>query len=280
VLELKIRSHTCKPLVKTFPGGESLIRIPDDFLTGLAGNETSVTISLNFESNSDLIDLMMLVDAVRRAGRRKIEIDLFMPYLPYARQDRVCNLGESLSVKVVADLINSLGFRTVLCRDIHSDVGVVLINNLVHFDLKTVGKDLESVGLGPNSGVVLVSPDAGSNKKVFDFAKVHGYKDVVRADKVRDIPTGKLKEFVLYADQYKEHGNRDFLILDDICDGGGTFLGLADKIREVTSGRIFLYVTHGIFSLGAEVFEKEFDGIYTSNNMRGIEHKLLTTFRI
>jgi ribose-phosphate pyrophosphokinase len=275
VLELQIRSHRCNPRKAVFPGGESLIRIPDDFLTGLAGHETSVGITLKFEQNGDLIDLMMLVDAVRRAARYDVQIDLYMPYLPYARQDRVCNPGESLSVKVVADMINSLGFRTVACSDIHSEVGVALINNLRHFTLNSAINGLIQADLGPSSGVVLVSPDAGSNKKVFDFAKTHGYKDVVRADKKRDVETGKLTGFELYADAYKEHGNRNFLILDDICDGGGTFIGLAQKIREITCGDISLYVSHGIFSKGIEPLTEHIDFILTGNLMHaGLREEL------
>ena len=118
---------------------------------------------------------------------------------------------------------------------------------------------------------ILVSPDAGANKKVFEFAKLHGYKRVVRADKVRDVSTGE----ILSTQVFSEHvGNADFLMLDDICDGGRTFIELARELRKLTTGKIFLYVTHGIFSKGGDVFDGFIDQIYTSNLM-GEPHPLI-----
>lgn len=243
-----------------FPAGESCIRINDDqyFYEPIVGQ-----ITLRFESNHDLFDLALLVDAVQRYYPQKVELSLNMDYLPYARQDRVCNKGESLSIKVVADFINSLNFARVYCKDIHSAVGCVLINNLVHVDLVYAAQRLPYL-LKP-SETILVSPDAGAEKKVFDFAKQRGYNQVVRATKERDVATGKIKLTTLID---KTNADGDFLIVDDICDGGRTFIELAKVLKnEYPSKKVRLYVTHAILSAGIGVFEGLIDEIFTANLM-------------
>ena len=244
-----------------FPAGESLVRIedtgaiyPDEILNGM--------ISMKFKSNNDLIDLMLLVDAIKRHFKQGINLALDMAYLPYARQDRICSAGESLSVKVIADLINSLNFTHVYCKDIHSGVGAALLDNLVHIELNACAQNL---GISFNKQTtVLVSPDAGSNKKVFDFAKHFGFPEVVRADKVREALTGKIKETRVYSEHV---GNKDFFIIDDCIDGGFTFIELAKKLRELTTGKIYLYITHGIFSKGVDCLYPLIDKVYCSNIM-------------
>ncbi len=237
----------------TFPAGETCVRIPEGIVFG------TVDVWFNFEGNKDLFDLALVMDAARRyLSPHVTTYNLIMPYLPYARQDRVCNVGESLSVKVVADFINGLGFASVHCKDIHSSVGVALINNLVHETLETCA---DSLCLN-RSSTILVSPDAGANKKVLDYAKAYGFPEVVRADKTRDVLTGKITGTVVYSEHV---GNKDFLILDDICDGGRTFIELAKELRKLTDGKIMLYVTHGIFSAGTKVLAGIIDHVYTSN---------------
>ncbi len=119
--------------------------------------------------------------------------------------------------------------------------------------------------------VILVSPDAGANKKVLDFAKYWKFSEVVRADKVRNVLTGKIESTKVYSSHVS---SKDFLILDDICDGGRTFIELAKELRKLTDGKIYLYVTHGIFSAGMDVFDGLIDKIYVSNLM-GKNHPMI-----
>lgn len=254
-------------IVQKFPAGESLIRIVDDQPI-TERDSVKAMISFQFKSNDDLIDLLLLTDAVRRYYfPRVVELSLTMDYLPYARQDRVCNPGESLSVKVIANLINSQGYARVICKDLHSDVSAALINNLINVDMNTL-----AWSLGKLSHTILVSPDAGANKKVLNFAKKHGFADVVRADKTRNTATGE----ILGTKVFSEHvGDHNFLILDDMCDGGRTFIELAKELRKLTTGQIYLYVTHGLFTKGADIFNGVIDRIYTSNLM-GQPHPLIT----
>ncbi len=261
-MKLFVHNGEVKVAITGFPGGESLVRLvnPPEIFPG--GKAIVANITMDFKDNGDLIDLLLLTDAVRRhyGGRTSepVELSLTMHYLPYARQDRVCNPGESLSVKVVADLINSQGYSRVTCTDIHSDVGAALIDNLTHISLLTAARTVAEA----QRGAILVSPDAGANKKVLAFAKEYGFADVVRADKTRDPLTGKITGTVVYSEPV---GDRDFLILDDICDGGRTFIELAKELRKLTTGKIFLYVSHGIFSAGCMALDLHFDAIYVAN---------------
>lgn len=253
-----------------FPAGESLIRIDTPIDYTRLEKDLAGLITVKFKGNGDLIDLLMLTDAARRKWPG-IKLSLCMDYLPYARQDRVCNPGEALSVKVVADLINGQNYERIYCKDIHSEVGNALLDRLVHTNMNTLAAPLLAK-LGRD--VILVSPDAGANKKVFAFAKEHAYPDVLRADKTRNPSTGEITGTALMPAprNYEAH---DFLILDDICDGGRTFIELAKVLQKTFRPRaIFLYVTHGIFSKGADVFEGFIDRVYTSNLM-GTPHRLV-----
>jgi ribose-phosphate pyrophosphokinase len=94
----------------------------------------------------------------------------------------------------------------------------------------------------------LVSPDAGSNKKIFDLAKSIGYDgEIIRCDKLRDISTGKIIETIVYHDDLC---GKDAIIVDDILDGGKTFIEIAKVLKQKNVGKIYLIVTHGIFSNG------------------------------
>jgi ribose-phosphate pyrophosphokinase len=257
-----------------FPAGESCIRI--DAPDGLQSFEINprARIVFNFKNNSDLFDLALVVDAARRLFYARFKFVLEMPYLPYARQDRVCNVGESLSVKVVADFINALDFERVICHDIHSPVGAALINNLFQHPLTFCARHIGNYCKPENTAVI--SPDAGAEKKVFDFAKQLGYDSVIRATKVRNVATGKIERTSLLDPIRPPFGvtpHKEFLIVDDICDGGRTFIELAKAIKADVNyptnedRKISLYVTHGIFSAGLEVFDGFIDKIYVSNFM-------------
>lgn len=247
----------------TFPAGETCIRIDDK--RSYPWLPLNVKITLDFKSNSDLFDLALLVDAVRRFYKHGVILALEMPYLPYARQDRVCNEGESLSVKVVTDFINSLKFQHVYCKDIHSEVGVALIDNLVHIKQEVcASKVCEYI----ESRTVVVSPDGGAEKKAFAFAQKTGY-NMIRATKVRNVLTGRIESTAL-VDSLKSASGDAYLILDDIAEGGATFIELAKVIMndDNYSGEpIYLYVTHGNFSRGLDELRKYFNKIFVDNLM-------------
>jgi ribose-phosphate pyrophosphokinase len=113
----------------------------------------------------------------------------------------------------------------------------------------------------------LLSPDAGAEKKVRSVAKKISSPnqsiDVLCASKTRDTRTGEITATEIHGDVK----GKDIIILDDICDGGRTFIELAKVLRALNSGNIYLYITHGIFSKGLEVLEESFKHIYCYHTM-------------
>lgn len=258
-----------------FPAGESGVSfsVPVQKTRLYDGKPFGADITLNWESNDDLINLALLVDAVRRKYNNEVELSLTIPYFPYARQDRVCNPGESLSVKVIADIINAMGFARVYVIDPHSDVVGAVLNNMVQMDnFNNVQQATFRLTKG-GVEVALVSPDAGANKKVMGYAKQKPFPlKVIRADKTRDVSTGKITGTVVYSEHL---GNVNLLVVDDICDGGGTFIPLAEELRKITDGTVSLFVTHGIFTKGIDIVVDAYDNVFVVNNMSGLTHPKL-----
>jgi ribose-phosphate pyrophosphokinase len=204
-----------------------------------------------------------------------IKVRLLLSYMPYARQDRVCNRGEAFSLGVVAKLINSAGFEQVFIEDPHSDVTPALINNCVVISQEVLFQQYynESKGkifLDYCSNALLVSPDAGANKKTQLIAKYLRASEFVRADKIRNLQTGE----IMHTQVYGRVQGRDCLIVDDICDGGATFIALAKALKFIDAKRVGLFVTHGIFSKGKQhLLDNGIDDIFVVNDWTKTEEE-------
>ena len=111
------------PKIFNFPGGEVQVSLQEF----IGKTSEKVTITARISSSDDVMALLMTNDAVERQCKGMKSKHLIIPYLPYSRQDRVCNPGEALSVKVFAQFINSMNFDSVTTYDAHSDVGPPLL---------------------------------------------------------------------------------------------------------------------------------------------------------
>jgi ribose-phosphate pyrophosphokinase len=257
MLKLYVNGSLVPLEMSKFPGGEVNVRIQETSDQGIKdSHQNSIHIHARLHSSEAILKLLLLTDAVRRKFGPEHPIHLVCPYLPYARQDRVCNPGESLSLRVICDLINSQNYSSVEIWDAHSDVATALLNRVVH---RTAAEFLMKL---PLKNAICVAPDAGAIKRTTACAKALGLP-MVRADKRRELTTGAITETLVYSDHV---GDADFIMIDDICDGGRTFIELAKKLRPLTRGKIQLYVTHGIFSNGFEVFQGVIDQIYVANS--------------
>lgn len=244
-----------------FPGGEVSVKLNTWDYSYLYTKSPTQTIIANIHNSDDVMKLEMLKDALERFDNTPI--NLFIPYIPYARQDRVCDTGESFSIKVFANIINSLKFNKVTIADPHSNVCEAVLDNvkvITQFDIVNDWLDLTNRAISCK----LISPDAGSNKKTSDIAKYLNHRDFVRADKLRDLSTGQIKETIVYCDDFK---GQDIIIFDDICDGGRTYIELAKVCKQRNCGKILLYTTHGIYSNGViALFNGGIDELYTTNS--------------
>lgn len=252
----------------TFNGGEESVKI-----TGSLEGLEVVAIEFKRPTSLEIMRLILLVDAIRRITW-DIGIVLKLSYVPYARQDRVCNEGEAHSLKVFCELINSLKLVGVFVMDPHSDVVEALLDNCFIRRQDDILKSLEDRNYFGNYEV-LVSPDAGAMKKIFKAAKVLSTYKTISCDKVRDLKTGNIIETIVH-DTKGIHGS-DCLIVDDICDGGRTFIEIAKVLKEHGAASVGLFVTHGIFSKGLKL--EGIDRIYTTDSYTDPEDDEVVTAR-
>lgn len=221
-----------------FSGGEISVNID------IPPCSHKVVLSAFLKNSDDIMALLLLTDAIKRQGNSYISLELY--YCPYARQDRVCNYGESFSLKVFASLINAQEYVEVIMYDPHSDVAPALINNSV---VVSVDEIIDEVGFDLIRDIdFLVSPDAGANKKVFKVGQLLEIP-AIRADKIRDLKTGQITDTEVYCGDLT---GKKVLIIDDIIDGGRTFVELAKKLKE-KGAEVELFATYGIFSKGRQV---------------------------
>lgn len=252
--------NTFEPVTIKFSGGELHVKLPE--FSGFPNMSSGlVRINARIQSSDDLIELVMLMDILRRVAPNA-KFGLFMPYVPYARQDRVTKFDTAFTLKPFAAIINSLDFQFVKSYDCHSDVAPALINNLDNEPVEyVIGHHATSVLTTHRKVDALISPDAGAVKKVSKVAELFK-KPMIVCTKSRNVETGELLPPTVCADRVPEQ----VLIVDDICDGGGTFIALAMALRAKGAKHISLYVTHGIFSKGLEVFNGLIDMFYTTDS--------------
>jgi ribose-phosphate pyrophosphokinase len=250
----------------TFAGGELHIKLDTADLA------ESITITHRLNTFNDIGLLYLAVDALRRSGVKRL--DLFIPYFPAARQDRLMVEGEPLSVKVYADLINQLNFETVTILDPHSDVTPAVLNRCVVLSNHAFIREVVGI-IGSDS--LLISPDGGALKKIYKVSEALNGMEVVECSKSREVKTGRLSGFKVYADDLQ---GRSCILVDDICDGGGTFIGLAKELKTKNAGALYLAVSHGIFSKGTDMLTEVFDHIFTTDSVQELQSDQVTTLAL
>ncbi len=250
-----------------FPGGEPHVKLFEQIPQGTNLKECNISIRLN--SFLDVGKLLSVHNAIINAGG-SIKT-LVIPYFPGARQDKRC-LGEAFTIQIYADLINRLKTKNVIIFDPHSEVTPSLINNIRVIPQKNIWKSWIQKQMNSSVlPVVLISPDKGASEKTKLLAK---QEDIVQCSKKRDSSSGKLSNFKVHIDSLNgKHG----IIVDDICDGGGTFLGLAKELRKKGILKLTLCVTHGIFSKGIQKLLQHYDEIITTNSISSEYQKPIKT---
>lgn len=221
----------------------------------------NVIVTAHLGSLMDQIALSHTMEALRHHYPRG-EFVLDLPYTPYARQDRRCNTGEAFGIKVFGDYINSMDFKAVILTDPHSDVTAACI------DKAQILNQVEAFGGVHNfgNGWYIVAPDMGAKKKAEAFAKATNAKGVITCYKERNMYTGEIISQGIIGGESVPNGGAKFFVLDDICDGGRTFVGVAELLAQFDPEELELAVTHGIFSYGSDVVTNVYDHVYTTNS--------------
>lgn len=244
-----------KPEVKTYPDGTPIIAwsegIPDKDVDSILVRPNSI---------GDFVAAMFLVDAWVERGNSIPR--LLIPNVPGARQDRLNDSGDYLfTAKSVARMINDRNFPEVVVVDPHSEVISGLIDrcHVVHSDWVLLNH--RPFGMKWDA---VIAPDAGAEKRANAVAKALQIPVVIHAGKTRDVTNGKITGFWLQ--DIADEGVERVLVVDDICDGGGTFLGLADEIDKA-GYEADLYVTHGIFSQGTKALNERYTEVICTDSI-------------
>ncbi|MDO4431379.1 MAG: ribose-phosphate pyrophosphokinase [Lonepinella koalarum] len=224
--------------VGRFSDGEIQVQINEN----VRGSDVFIIQSTCAPTNDNLMELLVMVDALRRASAGRITA--VIPYFGYARQDRrVRSARVPITAKVVADFLSSVGVDRVLTCDLHAeqiqgffDVPVdnvfgspVLIRDILK---KT---DLENP--------MVVSPDIGGVVRARAVAKLLNDTDMAIIDKRR--PKANVSQVMHIIGEVKD---RDCILVDDMIDTGGTLCKAAEALKERGAKRVFAYATHAVFS--------------------------------
>lgn len=228
------------------------------------------TVCVSIKSFDDLFLLAQLKEIAPQINKLRIN------YLLGARCDRRFSHPESLDLRIIADFINGLDYEIVDIIKPHSDVSLALIKNSYAISYT---KDLVNYYLQDNkmvnfNGCSVISPDAGASKWI---EKDLDYYDIVQCNKHRNLTNGNL-ESISFSKEIKEN----CVIVDDLCDGGATFIKLAEQLKLKGAQNVALVIHHGIFSKGLKVFDGLIDHIYCTNSFSDIEdnNKLITQFKL
>ena len=260
-------------LISKYPDGQQSVKIIDTVYPFLEG---PVAIWSRMNSFRDVELIASARASLNGLGIK--EIHLYVPYFLGARSDRKFGAGESNYLKeVICPMINLQEFASVTVLDPHSDVLEACLNNFrKEPNLEMVGRALAKINdkKDAKEKTVIVSPDAGAMKKIYSVSEAFGIENVIIAAKHRDLKTGKITHTEV-PDLNKYSIDSNFVIIDDICDGGRTFIEIAKVIQshvwprdEYFRGKIYLIVTHGIFSSGFLDLSKHFDKIFTTDSVR------------
>lgn len=228
-----------KANIRRFADMECFVEIQEN----LRGEDVFLIQSTSYPANDNLMELLVAIDAARRASARRITA--VMPYFGYARQDRKSGPRTPISAKLVANLITTAGADRVLTMDLHAGqiqgFFDIPLDNL--FAQPVFVRDLEEKF--DNGNLMMVSPDVGGVVRTRAFAKRLN-TDLAIIDKRRE--QAGVSEVMHIIGEVE---GRHCVLVDDIVDSAGTLCNAAEALMQNGATAVSAYVTHGVLSGGA-----------------------------
>ncbi|MGQ0741379.1 MAG: ribose-phosphate pyrophosphokinase [Alphaproteobacteria bacterium] len=228
-----------KAVVRRFADMEVFVEVQEN----VRGEDMFVIQSTSFPANDNIMELLVIIDALKRASARRITA--VMPYFGYARQDRKVGPRTPISAKLVANLVAGAGAHRVLTVDLHAGqiqgFFDIPADNL--YAEPVMAKDIREYLEGED--LMVVSPDVGGVVRARALAKRLG-ADLAIVDKRRE-RAGESEVMNIIGDVK----GRACLLIDDIVDSGGTICNAAEALIENGAKDVYAYATHGVLSGGA-----------------------------
>lgn len=254
-----------------------IIRYPD----GQLGAEVDFPLGKNavifrsVNSFDALHEVMVVNSALNRNAK---DTSLVSPYMIGGRSDRKFHpQGTHYLNDVIGPILTSCSFAPVRVLDPHSGTMELCIAPLAEMPLGDFHRWVSLQVRNP----VIVSPDAGAEYRCVQYCRVNELNPddwIVACKKVRDLSTGRIISTEIEA---KDFAGRDVLIVDDICDGGATFIELGKKLRGLNCGRLSLAVSHGIFSKAFAELDVIFDHIYCTDSYQTIaDNQMVSQYKL
>ncbi len=228
-----------KAQVRRFADMEVFVEVQEN----VRGEDMFVIQSTSYPTNDNLMELLIIIDAMKRASAKRITA--VIPYFGYARQDRKAGPRTPISAKLVANLITEAGADRVLIVDLHAGQiqGFFDIPTDNLFAMPVMVKDIQDY-LG-TSDLMVVSPDVGGVVRARALAKRLG-SDLAIVDKRRE-RAGESEVMNIIGDV----AGRSCILIDDIIDSGGTICNAAEALIAEGAKDVCAYATHGVLSGGA-----------------------------
>jgi len=229
-----------RAVVRRFADMEVFVEVQEN----VRGEDMFVIQSTSFPANDNLMELLIVIDALRRASAKRITA--VIPYFGYARQDRKVGPRTPISAKLVANLITEAGANRVLTVDLHAGQiqGFFDIPTDNLYAMPVIVKDIEDY-LGTGDHLMIVSPDVGGVVRARALAKRLG-ADLAIVDKRRE-RAGESEVMNIIGDVK----GRSCVMIDDIVDSGGTICNAAEALVAKGAKDVCAYATHGVLSGGA-----------------------------
>ncbi len=256
-------------IVNKFSDGEIWIKINEN----VRGADVFI-IQPTFPPSDNLMELLLLIDAVKRASAKRITA--VIPYYGYARQDKKDEPRVPISAKLIANLITIAGAKRILTVDLHSETIQGFFDIPVdHLYAETVL--VEYIKKKNLKNLVIVSPDAGSVKRARAFARRLGEPPIAIIDKRRPRPNHA--EVMHIVGDVK---GKNCIIIDDIVDTAGTLVGASKALKENNVQSITLCCTHSLLSGNAieRIANSDIDEFVTTNTIPIVEAKRLEKMTI
>ena len=200
--------------------------------------DNRLVISWHYEDDAEFLMLAFLTKYYQARGNK---IDLFMPYVPNGRMDRVEERDDVFTLKYFGELINSLNFENVIVLDVHSSVSMAVINKCHCIDTKELfNTTVKQITYMDGETPIIFYPDEGAMKR---YSHLHTLPYAFGV-KTRDWNTGKIRGFEILGMPKENICGKNVLIQDDICTTGGTFYYAAKALKKMGAKNIYLLVTH------------------------------------
>jgi ribose-phosphate pyrophosphokinase len=247
--------------VRRFADMEVFVEVQEN----VRGEDMFVIQSTSYPANDNLMELLILIDALKRASARRITA--VIPYFGYARQDRKVGSRTPISAKLVANLITEAGANRVLTVDLHAGQiqGFFDIPTDNLYAIPVIVKDIKDY-LGSDN-LMVISPDVGGVVRARALAKRLG-ADLAIVDKRRERAGDSEVMNVI-----GEVDGRTCILVDDIVDSGGTLVNAADALIEQGAKEVYAYITHGVLSGGAvaRVIDSPIEMLVTTDSIVATE---------